>query len=79
MAEDPGSHDEATFYVTHLREPVSHEYFKNTLVHHVVMANLTSYSFMGAAPTKMSRSMSQFECEIVYFFVYYPIVRNTSY
>eukprot|EP01083_Nonionella_stella_P310290 1101893_1 len=23
MAEDPGSHDEATFYVTHLREPVS--------------------------------------------------------
>ena len=23
MAEDPGSYDDATFYVTHLREPVS--------------------------------------------------------
>ena len=26
MAEDPGSHDDATFYVTHLREPVSRLY-----------------------------------------------------
>lgn len=64
VAEDPGSYDDATFYVTHLREPVSRDISQLALMCRVTV-DLFIYRF-GTMNTKVSRSISHFKCKTLF-------------
>lgn len=62
MAEDPGTHDEATFYVTNLREPVS-RMAGNGLLHRGSADTDRRFFSLFVFAAKVSRSISHFKCE----------------